>query len=200
MYTKDKFIQKDNKKDMLKKILLLCAGITILGVGYYFISPFFITVQLDEPLPIIQDVSLSVTDTDQPAPEATNLELEIQSGLSTSSGNKPASVVTPVPETPIIATVVGTKGHPASGTARLLATAAGSFVRFENFKTINGPDLFVYLATDLEATEFVDLGRLKATEGNINYAIPDGTNVEKYPYVMVWCKQFGVLFNSAKIQ
>ncbi len=102
-----------------------------------------------------------------------------------------------VPATP--APVVGTSGHPASGTVRMVRGDTASYIRYENFKTINGPDLYVYLATDLEAKEFINLGLLKATEGNVNYEIPTGVDLQKYRYVLVWCKQFGVLFNYADI-
>jgi hypothetical protein len=40
---------------------------------------------------------------------------------------------------------------------------------------------------------------VKATEGNINYEIPEGVDPREYPYVLTWCKAFGVLFNSAKV-
>jgi hypothetical protein len=95
--------------------------------------------------------------------------------------------------------IVDTLAHPAKGTVRIVETPDTSFIRYENFKTINGPDLFIYLAKDLDAKEFVNLGPLKATEGNVNYEIPEGVDVHDYRYVLTWCKQFGVLFNSADI-
>lgn len=97
------------------------------------------------------------------------------------------------------APIIDTPAHPASGTVRIIEADGAHFVRYENFKTINGPDLYVYLAKDLSATEFIDLGRLRATEGNVNYEIPSGVNIDDYPYVLTWCKAFGVLFNSARI-
>jgi hypothetical protein len=97
------------------------------------------------------------------------------------------------------ASVIGTSGHSASGAVRVIVTGEKSYIRYENFKTINGPDLYVYLAKDLDAKDFVNLGILKATEGNVNYEVPDGVDVKKYRYVMTWCKQFGVLFNYADI-
>jgi hypothetical protein len=96
--------------------------------------------------------------------------------------------------------ITDTPTHPASGTVSVLKDSDALTLRYENFKTINGPDLRVYLATDLEATEFIDLGELKATEGNVNYAIPLGTDISKYHYALVWCEDFGVLFNSANIK
>jgi hypothetical protein len=110
----------------------------------------------------------------------------------------PESVVG-IDDIPSGASVTGTTGHPASGTARVVEADGKTYIRYENFKTINGPDLYVYLAKDLDATEFVDLGRLRATEGNVNYEVPVGVDVSQYRYVLVWCKAFSVLFNSADL-
>ena len=46
--------------------------------------------------------------------------------------------------------------HEAEGDVLSLKIEDGSqYVRFENFKSTNGPDLYVYLATDDQATDFV---------------------------------------------
>lgn len=95
--------------------------------------------------------------------------------------------------------VVGTTGHPAEGSALIVEAEGRQYLRYEDFKTLNGPDLYVYLAKAPDAKEFVDLGLLRATEGNVNYEIPSGVDPKDYPYALVWCKQFGVLFNSAKL-
>lgn len=109
-----------------------------------------------------------------------------------------SSITTSVqPTAPV--NVIGTAGHPASGTVRMIESDGKRYIRYENFKTINGPDIYVYLAKDLDAKEFVNIGRVRATEGNINYEIPIEVRVEDYPYVLIWCKTFGVLFNSAKL-
>jgi len=51
----------------------------------------------------------------------------------------------------------------------IIETDDGSrLLRFENFKATKGPDLFVYLATDETANDFVNLGVLK---GNIGIKI-----------------------------
>ena len=97
------------------------------------------------------------------------------------------------------AQVIGTAGHPASGTARIIVAEGKGYVRYENFKTLNGPDLYVYLAKDTDAAEFISLGRVRATEGNVNYEIPEGVDVAQYRYVLTWCKAFGVLFNHADL-
>jgi hypothetical protein len=96
--------------------------------------------------------------------------------------------------------LVGTVGHIATGTVRIVDVEGKKVLRYEDFKTTNGPDLFVYLSNDLKATEFVNLGALKATEGNVNYDIPAEVDLSKYKYALVWCKQFGVLFNYAALE
>lgn len=108
-----------------------------------------------------------------------------------------AAVHTPADNT--VATVVPTTAHPASGTVRVIKTKDGEVIRYENFKTLNGPDLYVYLANDLDAKDYVNLGTLKATEGNVNYDVPKDIDTTKYKYVLTWCKTFSVLFNYADI-
>lgn len=114
----------------------------------------------------------------------------------------PMALKDEIPTMPVISEpvqIVDTAVHPASGTVRIVEADGARYVRYENYKTINGPDIFVYLAKDLDAKEFVNLGRVKATEGNINYEIPDGVNPDEYRYVLTWCRAFGVLFNFAEI-
>ncbi len=100
-------------------------------------------------------------------------------------------------DTSLLAPVIETPAHPASGTVRIIEADGKTFVRYENYETINGPDIYVYLAKDIDAKEFVNLGRVKATQGNVNYEVPEGVDISEYRYVLTWCKAFGVLFNSA---
>jgi Electron transfer DM13 len=90
--------------------------------------------------------------------------------------------------------------HNAEGIVKVVYLEGGSDVlRLEDLKVTNGPDLYVYLAADKQASDFIDLGRLKANNGNQNYDIPEGTDLSKYDTVLVWCKQFSVLFGSAEL-
>ena len=95
-----------------------------------------------------------------------------------------------------------------SGTANLYALPNGKHVvRFEDFRTTNGPDLFVYLAKhpspttagDVTDGGFLSLGKLKGNVGNQNYPIPAGTDVTEYGSVVIWCELFGVLFSPAAL-
>ena len=91
--------------------------------------------------------------------------------------------------------------HNAEGLARVIQVRDGSTIlRLENFKSTNGPNVHLYLATDKGASNFIDLGRLKASNGNQNYNIPHGTDLAKYNMVLIWCKDFSVLFGSAQLK
>ena len=70
----------------------------------------------------------------------------------------------------------------------------------ENFKTLNGPDLYVYIVTNKNAKDFVNLGMIQQFSGIQTYEIPNDFDFEKYNEVLIWCKAFGVLFGSAQLQ
>lgn len=91
--------------------------------------------------------------------------------------------------------------HFGEGNALLIETVPGTYtLRFEEFSVRNGPDLFVYLASDENNVDgAINLGELKATDGAFNYEVPAGTDVEQYQYAIVWCRQFEVLFASAPL-
>ena len=90
--------------------------------------------------------------------------------------------------------------HKAEGIAKVINLADGrTFLRLENLKTTNGPDLYVYLSVGKDALDIVNLGRLKGNIGNQNYEIPAGADLSKYDTVLIWCKAFSTLFGSAKL-
>lgn len=90
--------------------------------------------------------------------------------------------------------------HKVEGLAKVLTLADGkTFLRLENLKATNGPDLYVYLSTGKGVSDIVNLGRLKGNIGNQNYEIPTGTDLTKYNTVLIWCKAFLTLFGSAKL-
>ncbi|MDW0183980.1 MAG: DM13 domain-containing protein [Nitrososphaeraceae archaeon] len=90
--------------------------------------------------------------------------------------------------------------HKAEGIAKVINLADGrTFLRLENLKTTNGPDLYVNLSVGKDALDIVNLGRLKGNIGNQNYEIPAGTDLSKYNTALIWCKAFSTLFGSAKL-
>jgi hypothetical protein len=96
---------------------------------------------------------------------------------------------------------VGTDGHLAEGIARILTLNAAEYLRFEQFKVTNGPDLHVYL-TSIRAgiiQNGTDLGLLKASEGDQNYFLgrAGGTKLDT---VMILSPAFRVVFATATLR
>jgi hypothetical protein len=90
--------------------------------------------------------------------------------------------------------------HNVEGVAKVIPLSDGkTFLRVENLKATNGPDLYVYLSADVNTSDIVNLGRLKGNIGNQNYEIPTGTDLSKYDTVLIWCKAFSTLFGSARL-
>ena len=97
----------------------------------------------------------------------------------------------------------GEPGHNGEGRVELLRAPDGNLVlRFEEFSVTNGPDLFVVLSPDEDgyADGSLNLGGLKATDGNVNYDIPAGTDLAQYRSAVIWCRQFDVTFAVAPLE
>jgi hypothetical protein len=101
------------------------------------------------------------------------------------------------------------RSHPGEGVAKVLNDGSEErFLRFEDFRTDNGPDLNVYLTkADADADagdfgregDFVDLGNLKGNVGPQNYEIPADVDLAEFDTVVVWCVRFGVAFTAADL-
>lgn len=78
----------------------------------------------------------------------------------------------------------------------------------EDFEVGPGPKFHVYLvpkqnirsSDDVKQTMFLDLGRLRAFKGSQKYAIPKGVDLSKYPSIVIWCAEFGVLISPADLK
>ena len=46
---------------------------------------------------------------------------------------------------------------------------------------------------------FVELGKLKGTDGDQNYDVPAGLDLSKYRAVTIWCRRFSVNFATAPL-
>jgi len=99
--------------------------------------------------------------------------------------------------------------HDTMGTADVHELPSGARVlRLTDFMTSNGPDVRVYLVAAPDASDndtvknagFVELGKLKGTEGAQNYDIPAGVDLDKYRAVTIWCARFGVNFGTAPLK
>ncbi|WP_436493088.1 DM13 domain-containing protein [Actinokineospora sp. HUAS TT18] len=97
--------------------------------------------------------------------------------------------------------------HKTSGTARLLEQNGARLLRLEGFSTSDGPDVHVWLSATKSGSDwhayddghYVKLGKLKATDGNQNYAIPADADLTGIASVVIWCDRFNVAFGSAPL-
>jgi hypothetical protein len=86
-------------------------------------------------------------------------------------------------------------GTQAQGLAKILSVNDNQFLRFENFKITNGPDLHVYFTNGIDIKSGMDLGSLKGNIGAQNYFLGDVAN--KYDAVVIASKPFGIIFASS---
>jgi hypothetical protein len=100
--------------------------------------------------------------------------------------------------------------HSTSGRATVYSEDGGATtLRLTHFKTSNGPNLHVLLIAETDAqdnedflkkgTERIDLGPLKGNEGDQNYSVPAGTDLDKYKAVSIFCERFNVNFGAAPL-
>lgn len=99
--------------------------------------------------------------------------------------------------------------HKGVGRVYLLPNKLGndkteSLVLFDrDTKITAGPDLWIYLSTSEDVKrsglgEYVQLTLLKGTKGGQTYIVNKPIlELERYKSVVVWCKQFAVLFTYA---
>ena len=174
---------------MNKKVMIGIIIAVIIPAAVYAGSPLFINTTINEPLP-----SSTTMETPEMMEKSETEMMEKSDTMMEKSEPTPVTVLT--------GSFVGVNDgiHNAEGMAKVIPLDDGSKVlRLEDFKSTNGPDLYVYLATDKMATEYVNLGDLKANIGNQNYQIPEGTDLSKYDTALIWCKQFSVLFGHADL-
>ena len=88
-----------------------------------------------------------------------------------------------------------------SGTAKIITDATGKqFLVIENLQTDNGPDLRVWLSPNINASPYQEVGLLKAISGNFFYELNSNINHVINNRVLIWCKDFSVLFGHAVLQ
>ena len=159
--------------------------------GNYFLSPLWERSFLEESSPIAEAAAPSTGSTQVPSTGSGQ-------SPSTGSGQSFAARTTHRGE------FEGADSfHFGRGQASLIETAPGKYVlRFENFSVRNGPDLFVYLSPNPDGydSKAVNLGGLKATDGSFNYDVSADVDVSQVRSVVIWCRQFTVLFAHAELR
>jgi hypothetical protein len=179
-------------------IIAIIATAIVVPMAVYAASPLFINTTIDEPLP--EGTQDAMMDQSGNAMEKDDSAMMDKDATDDSVMQDDAMMEDKMVDLSGTFSGAGDGVHNASGTARILNLEDGSTVlRLEDFKVTNGPDLFVYLSTDRDASEYVDLGMLKANSGNQNYELPEGTDLSKYDNAIIWCKSFSVYFGGARL-
>jgi hypothetical protein len=92
--------------------------------------------------------------------------------------------------------------HFGRGKVLIAAVNGTRYLRFENVEIAGAPDVYVYLSdrTDGQPGSFTNLGKLKATNGSFNYAIPADLDLTKVKSVVAWCRAFNVTITFALLE
>ena len=176
--------------------------------------------EVDEPMPEMAAAETPDADegnapepqpADEGAEEAQPADESAESSQEEAPAESTETTTPPEPAEPqIVVEAAGSfidRSHPTEGDAMVLGDGSGQrFLRLEDFRTDNGPDLNVYLsAAPPDAPvrdfvdDFVDLGDLKGNVGAQNYEIPVGLDLDRYSTVAIWCVRFGVIFGAAEL-
>jgi hypothetical protein len=194
---------------MNKKIIIIILIIAIVIVAWYLLSPLWRNIVLDEASP------LAPPQTTEAESSAHRTIVTVKDNLDTMDSDMMAKFIAETDamkdsvmqkNDPMEHTALSVReaqfiarAHDVQGKALLIEDGAKTILRFEDFETINGPKLHIYLSADLGNDDFVDLGAIRATKGNVNYEIAASVDTEKYNKVLVWCVTFGVLFSYAEL-
>lgn len=99
--------------------------------------------------------------------------------------------------------------HPTSGRALLVARDGGGYeLRFEDFTSDAGPDIFIYLSTaeephtdsEIKNAENANLGPRQALTGEQTYLLPEGVSPAAFNSVAIWCHTYSVMFGAAALE
>lgn len=125
--------------------------------------------------------------------------------------NEPAPFSASADVQPLYTGLLAGRAHPTSGRASVYQTPNGKRdLRLTNFMTSNGPDVHVVLAEggdeslnqDFVKGELnsVELGLLKANQGDQNYDLPASVDLSRYDAVVIYCVRFHAVFGVAKLE
>lgn len=184
-------------------IFAIVLVVVVLPAGWYLLSPLWRSIELDDASPISKDDVprgqniLSANAFDH-MDEQMKLDFEKKMEEMKDVVMEKEDVATEFPQIISDGQFVP-RAHEVEGQALLIQEGDERILRFENFETVNGPNLHIYLSTGPHSDDFVDLGPIRATKGNVNYEIAADIDLKKYNHVLVWCVPFRVLFSYAEL-
>lgn len=177
----------------MKRNIIIIGVIVIAVVGWYLISPVFKQVELQEASPLVIQDSMDTMTPEQ--------KKDFEEAVEAAKPNVMLMDDT-MPASPSLLSQGDFKprAHEVEGKALLIQQGDKKILRFEDFETINGPNLHIYLSSELGIKDSIDLGKIKATKGNVNYELDPSIDTDRYNKVLVWCVPFRVLFSYAELK
>ncbi len=199
----------------MKKILIVAIVLVALGLGWWLASPLFIDREIDEALPTTATQRQIASDIHETGNVVAQIgvdgEREFLDAMETLD-MPDTSMEDPMPVSETFLPIMDRQGafaavaHRGSGDVSIVTLEDGSrILRFEGLDVDNGPDLRVLLSpsdsvqSSRDLGEYVEIGKLKGNKGNQNYALPADLDVSTMNSVVIYCKPFHVVFNSAEL-
>jgi hypothetical protein len=198
----------------------LAAGTAVFALVWFQPHKLFIDDRVDEALPGLAAEAPSAaapgTTTTTVAPTTTTVPADVEpetpatppAPTTTTTTTMPPTTTAPAGPIVVHESEFVEVGHAGTGRVLVVELEDGSrVIRFEDLDVENGPDLRVILSPsplvgDRDAYDdgdFVDLGVLKGNQGNQNYEIPDGVDLDEFQTVAIWCRRFNYTFNAATV-
>lgn len=181
---------------------VVLAAALALGAGLFQPWRLFTSSVLNEAPPTAAGPSVT------PSTDA-SLPTSSSAGPMTPGPAQPSVPPVAVPAPVVVASgAFLSQEHATTGTASLIRLPDGSHViRLENLASSDGPDVKVWLSDQAaggdwfkyRAGRYLDLGPIKATHGNQNYALPAGADFTGLGTLVLWCDRFSVAFGSAAL-
>lgn len=210
--------QTTNRRRVPPALLWLAVPLLLAGLAFawWTISPLFLNTRVDEAFPTAVAAPtvaavVVAAPTVAPAPPTAVAVVEVAPtvapALPTAAPVQPTAIAEPVALVSGSFTRIDSL-HAAEGTAIIYQLPDGSRVlRLENFSAQNGPDLYVSLSghpmprsnAETYDSGYVELERLKANQGNQNYALPAELDLAAFKSVVIYCKAFSVVFSTAEL-
>ncbi|MCZ8196766.1 MAG: DM13 domain-containing protein [Flavobacterium sp.] len=109
------------------------------------------------------------------------------------------ATITPTPTASLYKGSFVSAVHPTSGIAAI--NTDKTMLTFTSFMSDNGPNLDIYLVSDLSNVNaaFINLGDIKGLNGSYSYDLPANIDITVYKHVVVWCSDFNVNFGYATL-
>jgi hypothetical protein len=169
-----------NKKRTIIWGLGSLAGIVVIVIGWWLLSPLWTDMVVNEASPV-------ATSAIREKSEVNTNDEAMENAVKPMDGTKADITVMPAMLTGAFSGA--DERHQVEGKAIIVEADGKQYVRFENFEATNGPDLYVYLAKPGGVVkDGINLGMLKGNIGDQNYELPVGVDLIKHSQVVIYCK------------